>query len=289
MRSLLFVPGDSERKLAKARASEADALILDLEDAVTPGMRASARGRVCAFLANADRGHRQALWVRVNSVTSADALSDLAAVMPGRPDGIVLPKASPDAVRTLDNYLDAFEAALGIPAGSTRVLPIATETPPALFRMGDYAGCSARLAAITWGAEDLGAAVGAVSVRAADGRWSAVFELARSLCLLAASAACVPAVDTVYTDLRDAEGLAGSCRQARRDGFAGKLAIHPDQVVIVNSSFAPTVAEIEHARRVVQAFEDAGGAGVISLDGRMLDRPHLVQARKVLAMSGADQ
>jgi citrate lyase subunit beta/citryl-CoA lyase len=282
-RSWLFVPGDAERKIAKGLASEADALILDLEDAVAPARRPAARELVAACL-RAHPGTR--LWVRINSLGSPQALADLAAVMPAAPAGIMLPKAdgAADVVR-LGHYLSALEVAAGLEEGRTRIAVVATETPASLFALGGYAPPPPRLAALTWGAEDLAAALGAVTNREADGAYAAPFVLARTLCLAAAAAAGVAAIDTVFTDFRDPAGLAAEAAAARRAGFIGKLAIHPDQVGPITAAFTPTAAEIAAARRIVAAFAAAPEQGTVGLDGRMLDRPHLTQAERVLAMA----
>ncbi len=279
-RSFLFVPGDSERKLAKARVAGADALIIDLEDSVARSELPKARSRAREFLAVASGLE---CWVRINRLDSREALSDLRETMPGRPAGVVLPKATAaaDIVR-LGKLLDVLEQQHGIDAGTTRILPIVTERPEALFRLQEYAGSSARLAALAWGAEDLAAAVGATANRDASGKWLPPYQLARSLCLFAAAAAAVPAIDTVYTDFKDSSGLAIYATEARRDGFRGMLAIHPGQVAIINAAFMPDSREIEHARKVVALFDSNPKAGTLSLDGRMIDRPHLIQARKIL-------
>jgi citrate lyase subunit beta/citryl-CoA lyase len=231
---------------------------------------------------------RPALWVRVNPLDTADALADLAAVMPGAPDGIVVPKtgSGADVVR-LDHYLSALEAREGIAVGSTRILPVATETAGALFSLSSYVGASARLHGLTWGAEDLPAALGATTNRGPDGELAFVYQLARALCLAAAVAADVQPIDTVYPDFRDLEGLERNASRARMDGFTGKIAIHPDQVPIIQAAFTPTAAELAHAREVVAAFAANPNAGTVALDGKMLDRPHLTQAKKVLAGPGA--
>jgi citrate lyase subunit beta/citryl-CoA lyase len=292
MRSLLFVPGDSEKKLAKSEGIAADVLIFDLEDAVAPERKAAARGLVREYLAARADGRRQQLWVRINPLDHADAGADLGAIMPHRPDGIVLPKTrSPDDVEVLGRRIGTYEAEHDFPVGSTRILPVATETPQALFSLGDYGRCAKRLAGITWGAEDLAAAIGATANREADGRWTAPYQFVRSLCLFAAHAAGVEAIDTLWANFRDAQGLEASCAEARRDGFSGKLAIHPDQVEIINRSFTPSAEEIERAGRIVALFEANPGAGTLSLDGVMLDLPHLRQARRILALAastGAD-
>lgn len=282
-RSLLFVPGDSERKLAKGLHSGADALVLDLEDAVDIARLPVARQMVHEYLAARERGG-QALWVRINPLDSGLALEDLAAVVRGRPDGILLPKGSGAAdVQLLDHYLSALEARDGVAPGSIAIMPVATETPTAVFALGGYKGCSARLKALTWGAEDLAAAIGASTNRLPSGEYEFTYRLARSLCLLGARAAGLPAIDTIWTNFRDSKGLQNDALLARKAGFSGKIAIHPDQVAIINEAFTPDDAEVLHARQVVQAFENAQGAGTVQLDGEMLDRPHLKQALQVLA------
>jgi citrate lyase subunit beta/citryl-CoA lyase len=288
MRSFLFVPGDSEKKLAKADGIAADALILDLEDAVAAQHKVAARGLVREYLGARPDHRRQKLWVRINPLDHAEAGADLGAVMPLRPDGIVLPKTrSPDDIELLGRRIGTYEAEYDFQVGSTRILPVATETPQSLFSLGEYARCGKRLAGITWGAEDLAAAVGAMANREADGRWTAPYQLVRSLCLFAAHAAGVEAIDTLWANFRDLQGLEASCAEARRDGFSGKLAIHPDQVEVINRCFTPSPEEIARARRVVELFEANPGAGTLSLDGTMLDLPHLRQARRILALAAA--
>lgn len=283
IRSFLFVPGDSEKKLARAAESDADAIILDLEDAVAPPARPGARSLAASFLGGPCGPER---WVRINPLDTADALADLRAVLPARPDGIVLPKpGGADAVRRLSGLLDELESQCESQQQATRILPIATERPAALFRLGDYAGASPRLAGLSWGAEDLSVALGASANRDDKGRWLPPYELARSLTLLAAGAAEVPAIDTVFTNFRDLDGLARYAAEARRDGFCGMLAIHPDQVTVINSAFEPTLEEVRMAERVVALFASNPGAGVLQLEGRMLDRPHLLQAERLLAMA----
>jgi len=291
-RSWLFVPGDSDRKLARIAQCGADAVILDLEDSVTPEQKAAARTRVSEFLrasaAQADSSPLQQLWVRINPLDSALADDDLAAVAPAGPAGIVQPKtrAPADAI-ALRHRLDELEHGHGLRPGSIRILPIATETPAALFAMGGFAQVGARLAGLTWGAEDLSAAIGAIATRETDGAWTSPFELVRSLCLFGAAAAGVAAIDTLHADFRDSAGLRASCARARRDGFTGKLAIHPDQVASINEGFAPTAAELAAARRVVELFAAHPGAAALSLDGRMVDIPHLRLAEKTLARAAA--
>jgi citrate lyase subunit beta/citryl-CoA lyase len=274
LRSLLFVPGDRPDRMEKALAAGADALILDLEDAVAPDARPEARKAVAQFLA-AHQGSR--LWVRVNPLDSPEFDRDLQAVLPAHPDGIVLPKAEGGAsLAELSHRLTERGNA------TARIIAIATETPAAMFQLGSYGGHK-RLAALTWGAEDLPAAIGAVTSREPDGSFTPPYELARSLCLFGAAAAAVAPIETVYPAFRDLEGLEAFAGRARRDGFTGMLAIHPDQVAVINFAFTPTAAEVAHARSVVAAFEASPGAGALSLEGRMIDRPHLVQARRLLA------
>ncbi|MCH7507280.1 MAG: CoA ester lyase [Proteobacteria bacterium] len=286
LRSLLFVPADSARKLSKSETVPADAIILDLEDSVAPENKAVARKLAGDFLSEHAKGRRKQLWVRINPVIQPAALEDLAGIMHGRPDGIVQPKTrSPDDVLLLGQHLEIFEKDLGFATGSTRILPLSTETPGAIFSLGQYVRCDQRLAGLTWGAEDLGAALGAQTNKDRQGKWTSPFQLARNLCLFAAHAAGVAAIDTIYADFRDPEGLRASCDEARRDGFSGKLAIHPDQVAIINSAFTPSEEDIIQARRIVELFEANPGAAVLSLDGVMLDIPHLKQARNILAMA----
>lgn len=282
MHSWLFVPADSEKKLDKSLGLPADRLIFDLEDSVSTANKAKARELLAGFLADCAL-ERDRLWVRVNPLSTADHPADLAAVMPAGPGGIMLPKArSPEDVDELALQLDILEAEHGLPAGSTKILPLVTETPEALFSLGDYRHSSERLAGLSWGAEDLGAAIGATRVRDAFGDWTPPFQLVRNLCLFAAHAAGVPAIDTIHADFRDIEGLGDACEEARRDGFLGKLAIHPAQVEVINTCFQPGEAEVEWARRVVDLFEASPEEGVLELDGVMLDRPHLLQARRIL-------
>jgi citrate lyase subunit beta/citryl-CoA lyase len=285
-RSWLFVPGDSERKMTKAEACGADILILDLEDSVAAENTATARGLVREYLKSRADRQEQKLWVRINPLATPMALADLAGVMPGAPDGILLPK--PDTagdVTTLSHYLDAFEATSGLERGTTRIMPVATETALGMFQLGAYRGLTPRLAGLTWGAEDLAAALGAGTNRRADGTYAHTYEMARSLCLLGAVAAGVPAIDTITGDFRDRDLIERETQDGRRQGFRGKIAIHPDQVEIINRAFTPSEAEIEQARRIVAAFAKAG-TGTVGLDGQMLDMPHLKQAQNLLARAG---
>lgn len=289
LRSLLFIPGDSDKKLAKVAGCGADAVILDLEDSVAPAGKAAARGKVADFLLGFDRAAAGApqLWVRINPLGSGFAESDLAAVVPGRPEGIMLPKPDgPEDCARLSSLLDHMELAHGVPPGSIGIIPVASETAIAPFRLGDYATAGlARLRGITWGAEDLAAALGATGNRGTDGEWLYTYRLVRSLTLMAAHAAGVPAIETLHADFKDEAGLLASSRQARAEGFSGRLAIHPAQVAPINEGFTPGADEVEQARRVVAAFAAEPGAGVVGLDGKMLDMPHLKAAQRTLALA----
>ena len=272
LRSLLFVPGDRPERFAKAAASGADAVILDLEDSVMPGAKQAARASVAAYL-----GAPRALpvLVRVNPLDGGATAADLAAVLSARPDGIVLPKAEgADSVRAL-------LAMMG--DRPPPILPIATETAAAVFALGSYGAVAAHLMGLTWGAEDLPAAIGAATSREADGRYTPPYEMTRSLTLFGAAAAGVAPIDTVFPDIRDTAGLAAYAARARRDGFTGMMAIHPAQVAIINAAFTPTADEIAQARAIIDAFAENPGAGALMLDGRMIDAPHLKQAQAVLA------
>ncbi len=278
MRSWLFVPGDSERKLAKIGQCGADIVVLDLEDAVAPDRKAAARKIVSAYLHQAHRPALPSLWVRINQLDSESFDADLAAIVLARPDGIMLPKCDGiEDVRTLDAQLAG--------ADEIRIVATVTETARGVGNLASYAQHPRRLVALTWGGEDLAAELGASGNRDPDGFFRPLFQHVRARFRLAAAAAGLPAIDTIHADYRDTAGLAAYAACARADGFAGMLAIHPAQVEIINAAFTPTAAEIATARRIVAAF--ASGAGVIALDGRMLDRPHLVQARRVLELAGA--
>lgn len=282
MRSMLFVPGDSPRKFEKASQGNASALILDLEDSVVADKKVEARGTTRDLLLS-PRGAQQ-LYVRVNALDTGLTLDDLAAIMPGRPDGVVLPKSrGGEDVRKLSLWLDAFEAAAGTTSGSTRIVVVATETAEAMFGLGTYKAASPRLAGLMWGAEDLAAALGATE-NGSGGSFHSPYRLARDLCLIAAAAAEVAAIDTVYTDIDNLAGLEQETRIARRDGFCAKALIHPKHVDIVNTAFEPSAAERAWAEKVVAAFADNPSSGTLRLDGRMLDRPHLRAARKVLGL-----
>lgn len=280
-RSYLFVPGDSEKKLAKAGGSGADALIIDLEDSVSLENKVPAR----ELTANALQDMSNA-WVRVNPLASGLMDDDLAAVMPASPAGIVLPKPqSADDANSLAEKLDRLEGEHGLKNGQTKILALCTEVPAALLTLAGYADSTDRLMALSWGAEDLSAALGASETRDASGNWLDPYALARSLCLITAAASGVAAVDTVFTDFRNTDGLREYANNARRDGFTGMLAIHPAQVEVINDAFMPTDDEISHAQQVVDLFAANPGAGVLSLDGDMLDRPHLEQAQRLLSLA----
>jgi citrate lyase subunit beta/citryl-CoA lyase len=282
MRSLLFVPGDSDKKLDKGLASGVDALIVDLEDSVSADRKADARATALAFLQNAKRGGLK-LLVRVNALDTGLTDDDLDAIVPGRPDAIMLPKAAGGvSVAHLHAKLSAREALSGLPDGAIGIVALATETAASLFTTGTYSGSSPRLAALTWGAEDLSADLGAEANRDDDGRFLDPYRLARTLCLAGASAAGVPAIDTVYVDFKNDAGLRGECEEARRDGFTAKMAIHPAQVAIINEVFTPTPEAVAHARSIIAAFAAQPGAGVVGIGGKMYDRPHLVRARVLL-------
>lgn len=283
MRSALFVPADSERKLLKAPEAGADLLLIDLEDSVAPARKLAARRMAAEWLAQPGR---PAAYLRINAFDTGLAFLDLAAVLASRPDGIVLPKCSGGAeVQRLATALDALEAREGIPCGQTRILPIATETAGALFRLGSYAGTSPRLAALTWGAEDLATSLGARANKH-RGAFDDIFRLARALCLAGAAHASVPALDAVYPDFRDAAGFAAECAEGRRMGFSGKCAIHPAQVAAIHDAFTPTAEERAQAQAILDAFAADPAAGVVSLEGRMIDRPHLRAAQRLLELGG---
>jgi citrate lyase subunit beta/citryl-CoA lyase len=281
MRSFLFVPGDSLKKFESAKKTAADALILDLEDSIAPEQKIVAR-EITRGMLDA-RNPLQKIYIRVNALDTDMTLSDLAAVMPGKPDGIVLPKCAGAAdVNKLALYLDAFEAASGVAQGTTRIVTVATETARAVTKLFDIENMSPRLWGMMWGAEDLSASLGASRNRS-DGRFHSPFWLARDLCLIAAAAAGVVAIDTIATDINDLDALREESIAARQDGFLAKAVIHPKHVDVVNAAFMPTEEEIAWSERVVAAF--AGNpSGVVKMDGKMLDKPHLRAAEKILAM-----
>lgn len=286
--SLLFVPADSQKKFEKAKGIGADGLILDLEDSVAPPNKVAARDTLSGWIDAANGPRDWGFWVRVNPLDTGMTRDDLEAVVRPGLDGIVLPKSNGGQdVATVAAMIDPLEAAAGMPAGHVKIVVVATETAAAMFNLGSYAPAHPRLAALTWGAEDLGAVVGATDNKEPDGNWTQPYQLARSLCLFAAANAGVQALDTLYADFRDPAGLEASCRLSRRDGFTGRLAIHPDQVAGIRKAFAPSEADVALARRIVEAFDGNPGLGTIGLDGKMYDIPHLKQARRTLASIGS--
>jgi citrate lyase subunit beta / citryl-CoA lyase len=289
MRSLLFVPADSPAKLAKAVGAGADALILDLEDSIAPARKEAARAGAAAFLMQTvPLQTRPRLIVRINGLATGLTDADLDAVVPARPDAIMLPKAEGGAsVVHADAKLCAREALSGLAEGTIGIVPIATETARSLFVACTYTDAGPRLAAITWGAEDLATELGAETNRDVQGQFLDPYRLARTLCIAGAAAADVPAIDTVYVDFRNDAGLRRECEEARRDGFTGKMAIHPGQVATINDVFTPTPEAIARAQAIIAAFAAAPGAGVVGIGGVMYDRPHLTKAERLLARAKA--
>lgn len=288
-RSFLFVPADHEKKIERAISSAADVVVLDLEDTVTEVRRDIARQMARETLDLRVDRTQKLIWVRVNSLDTDLALKDLATVVGGKPDGIVLPKCVSGAyVTRLDHYLTALEAREDIESGTIEILPIATETPASVFKLGTYALTSHRLHGLTWGAEDLSSALGAFGSKNEDGTYPHFNEVARSLCLIGARAANVRAIEAAYTNFRDLQGLKSSVNKARREGFTGMIAIHPDQVELINAGFLPDKSEVERARNIVNAFHEAGHEGAIQYQGTMLEKPHLTQALMVLRMMEAN-
>ena len=280
---MLFVPGDSERKFAKAGGVGADAVILDLEDSVAAPMKARARAMVGDWLE--DRSARDwAFFVRPNPFDTGLTLDDLAAVVKPGLDGLMVPKTDGAwDIERIGHYLDALETRAGMAAGAVKIAVVCTETARAMFNLGSYAPAHPRLVGLTWGGEDLSAALGATTAREADGGWTFPYRVARTQCLFAAAAAQVAPLKTLYADFRDAAGLERTCREARRDGFTGRIAIHPDQIATINACFSPSEAEIAQARAIVAAFEANPDAGTLGIDGKMYDVPHLKAARRTLA------
>jgi citrate lyase subunit beta/citryl-CoA lyase len=285
MRSFLFVPADGGPKLDKAMASGADGVIVDLEDSIVPERKAQAREAALEFLkANAGKKDRPRLLVRINGLDTGMTDADLDAIVPGRPDAILFPKAEGGATVThVDAKLTAREAIAGLPEGSVKILAQTVESAMGLFTAGSYRNSSARLIGMTWGPEDLSAELGAEANREADGTLTEPYRLARSFCLFGAAAAKVPAIETIHVNFRDAEVLRRDTELARRDGFTGRLAIHPAQVPVINAVFTPSPAQIEKARAVIAAFAAKPGAGAVAIDGKMYDRPHLARAQALLA------
>jgi citrate lyase subunit beta/citryl-CoA lyase len=286
MRSWLFVPGDSEKKAAKAAQCGADVLIFDLEDSVAASQKDAARDMVAALIGRQEP-RNWSLWVRVNPFDSARTATDLDAIVRPGLDGILLPKAEGGAdVARLADEIARREVTARMPPGSVRIATVATETATALFSLGSYASAHPRLAALTWGAEDLAAAVGATTNRDESGDFTAPYRLVRNLALFAAAAAGTTPIDTLHADFRDLAGLEADCRASRRDGFVGRLAIHPAQVEVINRCYSPSDEEIAWARRIIDAFAAEPNAGTLGLDGKMIDRPHLIAATKTLAAAG---
>ncbi len=286
LRSLLFVPAGDNRKIDRAGRSGADALIFDLEDSVAPERKDTARAMLADYLGSLTGEEPWRVFVRVNPLASAECLSDLIAAVKRHVAGIVAPKIKgpADLVR-LGHYLDVAERAAGLPQGRIGLLPVVTETPGAVLGLPAFRPAPPRLIAMTWGGEDLATALGALDKQTPDGQWDDPFRLARSLCLLASAACGVAAIDTLFANYRDPAGLSDACQSARRSGFAGKIAIHPDQVAVINDGFTPAAVEIAEAREVVAAFAAAPGQGAVGLHGRMLDRPHLLLAMRLLSVA----
>jgi citrate lyase subunit beta/citryl-CoA lyase len=284
LRSLLFVPADGGAKLDKAVASGADAVIIDLEDSIAPERKEAAREAALAFLKSAQaKKERPRLLVRINGLDTGMTDADLDAIVAGKPDAVVFPKAEGGAsVVHLDAKLTAREAVAGLPEGSIKILAQAVESAVGLFLAGTFRDSSARLIGLTWGPEDLSAELGAEANRESDGTLTEPYRLARAMCLYGAAAAKLPAIETVYVDFRNSEGLRRDTETARRDGFTGRLAIHPAQVAVINDVFTPTPEQIEMAKAVVAAFAAQPGAGAVGIDGKMYDRPHLVRAQRLL-------
>jgi citrate lyase subunit beta / citryl-CoA lyase len=285
---MLFVPGDSDRKFAKACGIGADALILDLEDSVASSMKDEARAKVSALLD--DQSSREWLFfVRVNPFDTGLTFDDMAAVVKPGLDGLLIPKADGASdVAKIGDELDRLEAAAGIAIGTVKIAVVATETAQAMFNLGSYTPPHPRLVALTWGAEDLAAAVGATANKDEAGEWTSPYQMARTLCLFAASSAGVLPLDTLYTDFRDADGLEADCRRARRDGFVGRIAIHPDQIGIINRCFSPSPEQIAEAQMIVDVFAANPNAGTLGIDGKMYDIPHLKAAQKTLASAARE-
>jgi citrate lyase subunit beta/citryl-CoA lyase len=284
MRSLLFVPGDSEKKLEKGFASDADVVIVDLEDSVSAPNKGLARGTAAEFIRSRNGRPGPAVYVRVNDLSTGLTDDDLASLMAVHPTGIMLPKSEGGAdVQHLSAKLRVHEAENGFPDGITRIIPIITETASALLAAGSYRDVGGRLGGMTWGAEDLSASIGARTTRDANGRYTDVFRFARTMTILAASAAEAAAIDTVFPNFRDMDGFEAECREAERDGFTAKMAIHPAQVPVINAAFTPSPEAIAHSGEIVEAFRAAGNPGVLNIGGQMYDMPHLKRAERLLA------
>jgi citrate lyase subunit beta/citryl-CoA lyase len=288
MRSLLFVPGDSEKKLEKGFGAGADVVIVDLEDSVSPQNKALARDVAALFISSHRHRTSAAIYIRVNDLSTGLTDDDLAALVPTRPDGIMLPKSnSGQDVQHLAAKLRVHEAENDMADGAIRILPIITETAAGVLAAATYAKASPRLAGVTWGAEDLSAAIGARATRDESGRYTDLFRFARTMTILAASTAEVAAIDTVFPNFRDTAAFEAECAAAERDGFTGKMAIHPAQVPVINAAFTPSVEAVRQSASIVAAFEAAGNPGVVGIDGKMYDRPHLRLAERLLARARA--
>jgi citrate lyase subunit beta/citryl-CoA lyase len=288
MRSLLFVPGDSEKKLEKGFSAQADVVIVDLEDSVAPQNKAVAREIAAKSITALRPAMQSAVYVRVNDLSTGLTDDDLAALIPARPDGIMLPKSNSGRdAQQLSAKLRVHEAENGLPDGGIKILPIITETAIGVLSAASYSDTTSRLSGLTWGAEDLSAAIGARTPRDENGRYTDVFRFARTMTILAASAAEVAAIDTVFPNFRDMAAFEAECLEAERDGFTGKMAIHPAQVPVINAAFTPTAEAIQHSAAIVAAFATAGNPGVVGLDGKMVDRPHLKLAERLLARAKA--
>lgn len=284
LRSMLFAPGDSQKKMDKATSSAADAVIFDLEDAVAPEIKPAARIAVAAYLKSHPDRHRQSFWVRINPLDTDDALPDLAAIVGGAPEGIILPKCNgAEDIALLSHYLDALEVQAGVMRGHVKIVPVATETARSFFTLGSYNLTGPRLAGLTWGAEDIATAIQAATNKDETGALALTYQMARTFCLVGAHAAKVLALDTAYLDFRNPEALRAHAVQRRREGFSGMLAIHPDQIAIINEAFSPSAEDVAHAQRVLDAFAANPGKGAVGIDGKMYDIPHLKQAQQVLA------
>ena len=284
-RSLLFAPGDSEKKMLKASNVGADCVILDLEDSVVESRKPIAREMGTEFLKQGGNPE-VSYFVRINPLDSGKFLQDLAAVVPAGPAGIVFPKSNGvQEALVIGNYIEVLEVEHGLPTDSVRLLPLVSETPTAIFTMGEYKDGPARMMGLTWGAEDLGAAVGASANLQSNKDWTSPYQMTRALCLFAAHAAKVQAIDTVMADFRDLDRLKVVCNEGRRDGFTGKICIHPAQVEVINEAYSPSSEELDHARAVIKAFAENPEAGTLQIEGKMIDKPHLVLAERVMAFA----
>ncbi|MFZ9667805.1 MAG: HpcH/HpaI aldolase/citrate lyase family protein [Steroidobacteraceae bacterium] len=279
---MLFVPGDRPERFGKAEASGADAVILDLEDAVAAAQRPMARAAIGAHLRQSSRP--VPLWVRINPIDSADALADLAAIVAQKPDGLLLPKARNGLdVARLDHWLEALEASHGLTTGGIKIIPMITETAGAMLQLASFVPLPKRVVGVTWGAEDLAAELGATGSRDEEGRYEMPYQMASAGCLFVAAAAQVAAIDTVDTEITNIATVEQRARLSRRSGYVAKLAIHPAQIPALHAAFTPSAAELAHAEAVIAAFANDPGVGALRVDGKLVDRPHLLQAERLLA------